>query len=241
MLLVTPLEKSSGVFFIYTKGSAVGKPLFTCTSFEPVGDRTHIHIPKEVLQNLPCGVFRATAEETVRAIPELRELIESFPVSAIEDYEFDVKIHMLMPDQFPCIPNWHCDNVPRDSNGTLDYAATVKEEAVPMLIWLSGTPCTEFLRSNLQIDLPDNHIDLADQLEDLIYRASQDSPLTTFLPTQQWVKFRNTSPHRGVVSTQHQWRIFVRATHKSISPVRHQEGILRRHCQVYLDSAKFGW
>lgn len=43
-------------------------------------------------------------------MPDLKPLFDSCP---IKDGVIDVKIHMLMPNQYPCIPNWHYDLVPQ--------------------------------------------------------------------------------------------------------------------------------
>ena len=48
---------------------------------------------------------------------------------------------MLMPNQYPCIPNWHYDNVPR-VNGVQDFSKV--KLYYPMYLWLSGPPFTEF-------------------------------------------------------------------------------------------------
>lgn len=45
-------------------------------------------------------------------MPDLHEVLNTFPDEPTV-FTWDVKIHMLMPNQYPCIPNWHFDNVPR--------------------------------------------------------------------------------------------------------------------------------
>lgn len=91
-----------------------------------------------------CGVHRASYEELVCLMPDLEELIvESFPEDP-EDFTWDVKVHMLMPNQFPCIPNWHFDNVPRVNNEQ-DWGQV--KTHLPMYLWISGAPLTEFRNS----------------------------------------------------------------------------------------------
>ena len=62
-----------------------------------------------------CGVHQASFEQLVELMPDLECIKDSFPEN-VNDFTWDVKVHMLMPNQFPCIPNWHFDNVPRLNN-----------------------------------------------------------------------------------------------------------------------------
>lgn len=70
-------------------------------------------------------------------------LVDSPFLMDIHQYRFDVKVHMLMPEQWPCIPNWHCDFVPRDEQGSLKYDL-IPDNPLPMYLWLSGPPLTVF-------------------------------------------------------------------------------------------------
>ena len=215
---------------------------FTLDTFNYVGSRTSFRYNEETLSALPCGLFRSTASEGAELIPELAGLLNSCPVKDLDAYEFDVKIHMLMPGQYPCVPNWHCDNVPRDVNRKLAYNEAKLREEPPMLLWVSNGPHTEFLaRPAYMARAPKDHGEVADFVNSLKESVGDDIAVTRFLPAQQWVSFSSTAPHRGRASDQHQWRVFVRATHKSVLPVRPKVHLLRRHCQVYLDSAKFSW
>lgn len=74
-------------------------------------------------------------------MPELKGVMHTFPDSG-ELYLFDVKVHMLMPNQYPCIPNWHYDFIPRDENG--EKQPHLVDPSKKMFMWLSGPPLTEF-------------------------------------------------------------------------------------------------
>lgn len=89
-----------------------------------------------------CGLFHCPLSEAYKLMPDLASIFESAPIIEGEKYVVDVKIHMLMPNQWPCIPNWHYDNVPRDEelNQRFDLIDTSKK----MLLWVSGEPLTEF-------------------------------------------------------------------------------------------------
>lgn len=87
-----------------------------------------------------CGVHQAPYSALLDLMPDLKPILNTFPDNH-KLYTWDVKVHMLMPRQYPCIPNWHADNVPR-VNGIqrFDYVKTY----LPMYLWLSGPPLTQF-------------------------------------------------------------------------------------------------
>lgn len=87
-----------------------------------------------------CGVHQATYDDLVKYMPDLRPILDSFP-DRHEDFIWDVKVHMLMPNQYPCIPNWHYDNVPRVNNKQ-DFDLVRAD--LPMYLWISGKPLPEF-------------------------------------------------------------------------------------------------
>ena len=217
-------------------------------TFLNVGEPTNVHIPVGVLNSLSCGLFRCKLNQASIEMPELAELFNTTPIPLEEhdQWEIDVKIHMLMPRQWPCIPNWHCDNVPRDENGFTDYAAAenVVANAPPMYLWMNNTPCTQFLSRDVTIPfIPKNHSEVAEFIMKLGKNEDfhDDRPFLTSIEPQQWVAMNSLTPHRGQQSDKNQWRIFARLTHSSILPTRAQTSVIRKHCQVYLDSNEFSW
>jgi len=172
-----------------------------------------IHLPHEIdWSKQHCGVHQASWEDMFYHMPDLAEMVlYTFP-EKINDFVWDVKVHMLMPGQWPCIPNWHYDNIPR-ANNKQDFDL-VKPD-LPMYLWLSGPPFTEFKR---------------------------DDGSTYFVEANKWHKFTQKDLHRGHMATDFCWRGFIRATHKGIMP-QNKPGHdpLRRHSQVYLDVNNFSW
>lgn len=73
-------------------------------------------------------------------MPDLKEVLDTFPENP-RDFTWDIKVHMLMPRQYPCIPNWHVDNVPRE-NGMQQFDKV--QLHLPMYLWISGPPLTQF-------------------------------------------------------------------------------------------------
>ncbi len=91
-----------------------------------------------------CGVMLCSYEKTIALMPEVKEIIDKvipYLELPLEEYVIDVKIHMLMPDEYPCIPNWHRDFVPRDANLNMLNDKITGEK---MYLWVSGEPYTEF-------------------------------------------------------------------------------------------------
>jgi len=90
------------------------------------------------------GLMLCSYEQTVEKMPEVVPMIDElipFLEYGIDDYVVDVKIHMLMPGEYPCIPNWHTDFVPRDKDLKQQPEKISGEK---MYLWCSGHPHTEF-------------------------------------------------------------------------------------------------
>lgn len=188
-----------------------------------------------------CGLFRCPLNEAPFIMPDLDKFFtDACKMLLIEghdpaEWELDLKIHMLMENQYPCIPNWHCDNVPR-VDGKTNYDQ-VKNDAKPMYLWLSSSPTTQFLKYDLTFkDIPRDHSHVSNMLRDNV-----DPNMLTKAPAKTWISMDQHTPHRGTLSTEKCWRVFARLTHNSITPVRPVNNYIRRHCQVYLDSANFSW
>ena len=87
-----------------------------------------------------CGVRKAPISTVKELMPDLIPLLETFPEDPAA-FTWDVKVHLLMPMQFPCIPNWHHDCVPTvDGVPQLDLA----KPDLPIYLWVSGLPVPEF-------------------------------------------------------------------------------------------------
>ncbi len=189
------------------------------------------------LSNQYCGLFRCPVVEAAPLLPELRKLFIDAIMMLVEqghdpyEWEMDLKIHMLMANQYPCIPNWHCDNVPRFF-GCTDYEE-IKDDTPPMYLWLSDSPTTEFVKDCFTYEgMVNSHGELAGIIG--------DKP-TTKAPAKTWISMNQKTPHRGSQAEANGWRVFVRLTHKSITPARPVNDYIRRHCQVYLDPNTFEW
>lgn len=93
-----------------------------------------------------CGVHQAPYGAVLQLMPDLKPILETFPDDPL-DFTWDVKVHMLMPRQYPCIPNWHVDNVPRE-NGVQQFDKI--KPYLPMYLWVSNAPLTQFQHGYVQ-------------------------------------------------------------------------------------------
>ncbi len=163
-------------------------------------------LSQETIRKLHCGLIKCPANLVEVFMPELREVMDSFP-GRLENFTADVKVHMLMPGQYPCIPNWHYDLVPRDENHQQDFTKIRFDQR--LWLWLSNAPVPEF-RNGLPV-----------------------------IPGQ-WFQFSQMDEHRGTVSNEHIWRVFIRLAPQAIYAPQNNN-VIRRHCQVYLDASNFKW
>ena len=156
------------------------------------------------------GVHQATLQQLIELMPDLHELINTFPENP-NDFVWDVKVHMLMPGQWPCIPNWHYDNIPRVNNRQ-DFDLVRYD--LPMYLWVSGNPLTEFKDGEKTYFIEQETWTRFTQKD--LHRGTMSNDFT-------WRGFIRAT-HKGIKPTN-------QAGHDP----------LRRHSQVYLDVNNFSW
>ena len=132
----------------------------------------------------------------------------------LSKYVIDVKVHMLMPGQYPCIPNLHYDMVPRDEKTGKQDFSRLPEKLEDMYLWVSNAPLTEFFDANGR---------------------------SHFIEPRTWTAFNQRMLHRGTVSTKHIWRLFMRVCPISILEPNPPEKWYRRHTQFNLDAENLRW
>jgi hypothetical protein len=156
------------------------------------------------------GVHQASYDQMIELMPDIKAIIDTFPDNPY-DFIWDVKVHMLMPNQYPCIPNWHFDNIPRVNN-VQDFNLVRLD--LPMYLWVSNAPLTEFRKD-------DKTWFIEPQTWTRFTQA--DEHRGTMSTAFQW---------RGFIRATHK-DIMVQNKVNS-NP-------FRRHSQVYLDVNNFTW
>lgn len=169
-----------------------------------------------------CGVILCDYQKTKELMPECIPVIDEL-VGAnhlefdISEYLIDVKVHMLMADQYPCIPDWHCDFVPRNNNMEKDPSRITNEK---MYLWVSGEPRTEF-RNPPKI-LRTANTQWVEFTQREFHRGVKATKRT-------WRCFIRLVPKKFVVDR------------PTANKDKSHRGTLRRHSQVYLDASQYEW
>lgn len=211
--------------------------MFTLNTPTPI-KQTAISFDPKVLEVGHCGLFRAPLHLAAQLMPSMAELIDSVPIvrHMRDQYELDIKVHMLMPGQYPCIPNWHTDMVPRDESGL--RFDLIRADNPPMLLWISDGPETEFLARRMDMpDAPGSHQEISRHIKGDTLKLRH----TQHIQPNVWWAMDQATPHRGTQATKSGWRVFARVTPRQLAPARPVNSVIRRHAQVYLDAATFGW
>lgn len=161
-----------------------------------------------------CGVMLCTFEKTVDLMPEVEPILEQlYPHLELpkSEYLVDVKVHMLMPGEYPCIPNWHRDFIPRDEERN-QLPSLISGEK--MYMYVSGEPHTEFANPKTKVPVGDT---------EWISFTQKDVHRGVMSNIHTWRCFIRAIPA------------------KFVHPGTLNVGTIRRHSQVYLDSKNFKW
>lgn len=163
-----------------------------------------------------CGLFHCPLSEAIRLLPALPW--DSAPIWEGVEYVVDVKVHKLMPKQWPCIPNWHCDFVPRDEETLVERPELITDGGPPMMFWISGPPITEFKDGRtvtpgewMEFTQRDYHRGI----------AATEHGWRTFIRLAPADLVRAGLPREEIPAPPDQW--------------------IRRHAQVYLDAGSYKW
>lgn len=96
-------------------------------------------VPEEIIKRQHCGLFHCPVEAAAALMPDFEHVFAGTP---IKDGVVDARVSMLMPGQYPCIPGWHLDLVPRDTKAKQLFDRRSPE--LRMYMVMSGPPFTEF-------------------------------------------------------------------------------------------------
>lgn len=163
----------------------------------------------------------------------------------------DTKVHMLMPNFCPAIPNWHTDGVPRGKG----LRPESKDEPILFSqnhmsdsrfhLLVTGEGClTEFITDAVELDVPRKagEGNLYSILNEQVREKVRNSDLRTFTaPTCTPIEFDWFTIHRGTLAKLHEWRYLIRVTETDhMPPQTDLRKIMRTQQQVYVPT-NFGW
>jgi hypothetical protein len=155
------------------------------------------------------------------------------------DLVVDSRVHMLMPGWYPCIPGFHCDDVPRErSDGQPNHVNPSYRSEHCMMI-CGDASRTQFALGEFELEEPSIGEKIYKVWHPQIISKLSSLELKRFEVEQNtMVYFNNDSWHQGTPATKNGWRFFIRAT---INTDRKPTNELRRQTQVYLPNPMEGW
>lgn len=166
--------------------------------------------------------------------------------SKCANYNFDSRVHMLMPGWFPCIPGWHHDDVPRSrSDGQPNYT-TPEFHSQHVLALVNGDICpTEFAVGSCEY--PDTDLFSPHPIykiwHELVEKDIEEGSLKRVsVPTNRLIRFDWQSFHQGTRAVQRGFRWFGRLSWDAgYEKGRPHANEVRRQTQVYLEHPMEGW
>jgi hypothetical protein len=122
----------------------------------------------------------------------------------------DVRVHRLFPGQFPGIPGWHCDFVPRGAYSGQPNFALVHPDAFHVALLLSdqqaGVSNTQFVESAIRPQIFDQEAVYAN----LHHEVDRIGPALVTANDGQFVWFNQKSIHRAMPAHRRGTRLFLR-------------------------------
>ena len=172
-----------------------------------------------------------------------RHFIESMPYDWIcADVTIDSRVHMLMPNWYPCIPGMHHDDIPRTRNdGQPNYNDT--EYSAMHLTGLVNADIapTEFAIGLVDLDIPPEGQLIYREWHPQIMQAIAAGKMTS-LRAESGVmyEFNNYSFHQGTAAVKAGWRWFIRVS-KNTARAQDCKNEIRKQTQVYMANPMEGW
>ena len=171
-----------------------------------------------------------------------RGLLPVLDLSGGRFVSIDSRVHMLMPDWYPCIPGWHCDDFHRpEGQPALESLLPIKHYCV---VLGADVSTTEFLWEPADLPSPTEIYEaygsdrpLYAHYNDMLER--DDCPFKTRrLQSGEVLQFSGLDFHRGLPAERAGWRAFIRIT---VSDHREPKNEIRNQTQVYLTAPFEGW
>lgn len=179
-----------------------------------------------------CGPLTSMILDDV--YPRVKHYYDDFiPLNVV----IDTRVNMLMREQYPSIPGWHCDDVPR-VNGQPDMSL-IDRNVQHFMVLLStgnsdnGVSGTEFITLPRAYDIDSEQV-----WHSLDVAANNDESKTTRkVQVGEVVMFDQSSIHRATPATENGWRMFFRLSVTHRAPWNE----IRNQVQIYCDMSKSGW
>lgn len=152
----------------------------------------------------------------------------------------DSRVHMLMPNWYPCIPGYHHDDVPRSRKDRQPNYDSPEYKSEHCMLLLGDNICpTEFAVGTCEMpEVPQGQIVYKEWHKEVLKQIAEGNLKRVSSVMNQMLFFDWQTFHQGVASSGSGWRFFIRAS-RNTQRVHSNE--LRRQVQVYMDNPMEGW
>lgn len=154
----------------------------------------------------------------------------------------DSRVHMLMPNWYPCIPGWHHDDVPRSTATGQPNYVNPEYHSEHMMGLVNGDICpTTFLLGNVEVSSPDSNTRVYNIMNDQIEKQLIDLKHKVYkAQSGKYIEFDCNAFHTGVKAVAGGWRWFIRLS-RNTERQHHISNEIRQQVQVYLENPMSGW
>lgn len=168
----------------------------------------------------------------------INQLSDEFVFSG--DLIIDSRVHMLMPDYYPCIPGWHHDDVPRSrEDGQPNYDNPEYHAKHCMMLVNGDIAPTEFAIGEAEFPEIEKGKVIYKEWHPMVHEKIEAGELQAVsAPSERLIYFDDHTWHRGTRAVKAGWRFFIRAT---INTGRKPVNEIRQQVQVYVDPIHLGW
>lgn len=174
----------------------------------------------------------------------LRQLVAANLFSINRAYDaglravIDVRIHMLHPQQYPAVPGWHCDHVPRGGYSGQPNFGLCSNQAFHLQLSLSdsqvGVSNTEFVMQPIKVCLQDpDHV-----YRELHREMERIKPLTERMPDGRFIWYNQRSIQRASPAVRRGVRLFMRYSMVEHPVIQNQRDVMPH---VYQLAEENGW
>ncbi len=157
------------------------------------------------------------------------------------DLVIDSRVHMLMPGWYPCIPGFHCDDVPRERSDGQPNHVNPSYKSKHCMMLCGDASRTEFALGKFSLE----EVPIGKKVYEVWHPQVEDKLIWENFRVKSYkaeenklIYFDSDSWHQGCKATKSGWRFFIRAT---VNTKRKPTNELRRQTQVYLENTMEGW
>lgn len=175
--------------------------------------------------------------------PITREFIENLPMDWLNDNPvLDSRVHMLMPNWYPCIPGWHHDDVPRSTPTGQPNYINPEYDSLHIMGMVNGEICpTTFIVGDVEVSEPNINVrqyniwnnEIENDWNEKGYQAVEAQ-------SGRYIQFDRNAFHTGIKAKRGGWRWFIRLS-RNTDRMNHITNEIRRQVQVYLEEPMAGW